>query len=172
MDANTLLIVNKIQKNEPIEFRDLILYLIVIPVMTLVLSKFSIVYTVIYDYLLLKYKQWSDFNEILIEGYETINYISGIQYEYPPVLTAFVWKISKDKHKIDLRAYNNKWMKNLSPTITSSMEFSLDTTRSNWISLEDDISFTLLFTQNGTSKCQPMFELTGIKSLLGLIPGR
>jgi ATPase family associated with various cellular activities (AAA) len=141
MDANTLLIVNKIQKNEPIEFRDLILYLIVIPIMTLILTKFSIVYTAVYDYLYLKCKQWSDFNEVIIEGYEAISFSYGVQYEYPPILTAFVWKISEKGYKVDLRAYDNKWMKNLPPTITSLMDFSLDTTRSKWIGIEDDISF-------------------------------
>lgn len=164
MDANTLLIVGKIQKNEPIEFRDLVLYLIVIPIMTLILSKFSVVYTAIYDYLVLKWKQLSDFNEVVIEGYETINYASGVQYEYPSVFTALVWKISEYRRKVDLRAYNSQWVKNLPHSTSSSIEFSLDTTRSNWIHIEDDISFKA--TRIGSSFEDDKFYSKRIVSLI------
>jgi hypothetical protein len=142
MDANTLLIVNKIQKNESIEFKDFVLYLIILPIITLILSKFSVVYTKIYDYCHLKYKQWNDFNEVIIEGYEAIDQ-SGLKYDYPLVLTAFIWKLNTHyKCKMDLRAYDGKWIRDPSSAKKESFtEFSVNTTRSNWIHLEKDISF-------------------------------
>lgn len=140
MDANTLLIINKLQKNESFEFKDLVLYVLVIPTITLLLTKFHKIYIIIYDYLYYKYKQWSKFNEIIIEGIETYSY-DGIRYDYSSILTALVWKILKQGYKIDLKAYNTKWMKNILPIKDNLIDFSVDNTHNNWLLIEDDISF-------------------------------
>lgn len=148
MDANTFLIINKLQKGEQIEFRDYILYLVALPIVSFFLAKLIPAYTWIYECVIFRVKSYYSKKELKLEGFEVIN-CNHINYNYPLPLTAMNWYINMNyRHLcIDRKIYDKQWLNwtngNGSPLNSEEFEYTMDSTRTKWIALNPDISFQI-----------------------------